>query len=255
MENKLKVEREKVKLIKDNPACFYSYAKTFSNTCSDIGPLINSSGEPVTDKLKMAEVLSDQYANMWSSSVFKFDPDNVDDVLSLDIDGEDMLTNVDITKELVKKALGRLSSTASPGPDGLPAVFLKLGGDFITDALTDIFRQSLETGEIPKVWKKAFIPPIWKGGDRSVPANYRPIALTSHCMKTMEHVLHPVLIPHLDRLGKLDEAQHGARAGRSTVSQLLDQHAALLHILEKGENAFIVYLDFSKAFDKVDLGS
>ena len=46
--------------------------------------------------------------------------------------------------------------------------------------------------------------------------------------------------------------QHGFRAGRSCLSQLLEQFDMILDILDTGANADVVYLDFAKAFDKVD---
>ena len=52
----------------------------------------------------------------------------------------------------------------------------------------------------------------------------------------------------------LDSTQHGSRPGRSTLSQLIFQYDRVLKLLENGENVDVVYLDFAKAFDKVDLG-
>ena len=51
----------------------------------------------------------------------------------------------------------------------------------------------------------------------------------------------------------MDLQQNGARGGRSTLSQLLVQHERVLKYLEDGDNVDIIYLDFAKAFDKVDL--
>ena len=38
------------------------------------------------------------------------------------------------------------------------------------------------------------------------------------------------------------------------MSQLLEHHDTILSFLEEGENVDSIYLDFSKAFDKVDTG-
>ena len=50
----------------------------------------------------------------------------------------------------------------------------------------------------------------------------------------------------------MDPSQHGARRGQSTISQLLEQHDHVLKMLQDGDNLDIIYLDFEKAFDKVD---
>ena len=100
--------------------------------------------------------------------------------------------------------------------------------------------------------KVAWITPIWKGGNRTLPANYRPVALIGHLSKLMERVVRLQLVSHLETNNLLDSAQHGARAGQSTLSQLITQYDKLLTLLENGGNAEVVYLDFSKAFDLVD---
>ena len=38
-------------------------------------------------------------------------------------------------------------------------------------------QKSIEEGDIPNQWKSANVAPIYKKGDRSNPANYRPISL------------------------------------------------------------------------------
>ena len=48
------------------------------------------------------------------------------------------------------------------------------------------------------------------------------------------------------------DSQHGFRAGRSCLSQLLSHLDKILSYLEQGLNVDTIYLDFSKAFDKVD---
>ena len=49
-----------------------------------------------------------------------------------------------------------------------------------------------------------------------------------------------------------NQNQHGFRSGKSCLSQLLEQHDLILNLLDKETNVDVVYLDFSKAFDKVD---
>ena len=44
------------------------------------------------------------------------------------------------------------------------------------------------------------------------------------------------------------------RSGRSCLSALLDVFDDLMHMLSSGTTVDMIYLDFSKAFDKVDHG-
>ena len=83
--------------------------------------------------------------------------------------------------------------------------------------------------------KTANITPIYKGGDKCLAKNYRPIALTSHIMKIFEKVLKKFIVSHIERNGLFNDTQHGFRAGRSCLSQLLDHHESILKELEQDQ--------------------
>jgi hypothetical protein len=124
----------------------------------------------------------------------------------------------------------------------------------LVDGLEVIFRKFLEDGNIPDMMKLSFVIPVHKGGSRGLPANFRPVSLTSHIMKTFERVVREVLVCHLEANSKLNLKQHGFRNRRSCLFQLLEHHDQILSILEEGHNADSIYLDFAKASDKVDTG-
>ena len=56
----------------------------------------------------------------------------------------------------------------------------------------------------------------------------------------------------MDKQNLFHSSQHGFRKGRSCLSQLLAHHDFVLRLLAEGQNVNTVYLDFAKAFDKVD---
>ena len=100
--------------------------------------------------------------------------------------------------------------------------------------------------------KLGLITPIYKGGSRCEAKNYRPITLTSHLIKVFERVVAKKILEYLESKGLLNPAQHTFRKGRSCLSQLLQHYQQVLNIMEHGDSADVIYLDFSKAFDKVD---
>ena len=69
---------------------------------------------------------------------------------------------------------------AAPGPDRFPAALLKNCKEELSNPLYIIWRKSLDSGEIPSVFKTSNITPVHKAGPRQIPKNYRPVALTSH---------------------------------------------------------------------------
>ena len=114
--------------------------------------------------------------------------------------------------------------------------------------------RSLDLEIVPVKLKYAHVTPIFKKGDRSNPKNYRPISLTSHIGKVFERILVKEITEYLNIAKLFNPQQHGFRSGRSCLSQLLEHHQMILAALEKGGSMDVIYLDFSKAFDKVDYG-
>ena len=166
----------------------------------------------------------------------------------------DCLQNIVFGPADIEKACSELKSTAAPGPDGVPAVLLKTCRKQLSLPVYYIWRASLDSGCIPPELLLVLICPIHKGGSRSVPKNYRPVALTSHLIKIFERVVRQSLVAHIDKLGLLPDGQHGSRARRSTLTQLLSHWDNIMEGLEQAPGVDCVYLDFSKAFDKVETG-
>ena len=111
------------------------------------------------------------------------------------------------------------------------------------------------SGKIPEIFKTAHITPLLKPGCLKCKAtSYRPVSLTSHIVKTYERVVKKYLQNYLEFYMKISPGQHGFRQKRSCLSQLLEHHEYILKGLEEGLNVETIYLDFSKAFDKVDIG-
>ena len=115
------------------------------------------------------------------------------------------------------------------------------------------FEEELIYGRIiPDVFKMANITPIHKGGAKTKPEQYRPVSLTSHLMKVFERVIKKHILLHLINNNLINEEQHGFVPGRSTQSQLLLHYKDIYEALEEGLRVDTVFLDFAKAFDKVD---
>ena len=85
--------------------------------------------------------------------------------------------------------------------------------------------------------------------------HYRPISLTPILMKIFEGVIRKQVTQFLTERGYLNSSQHGFREGRSCLSALLSVYDDLmLMFTESSCSVDMIYLDFSRAFDKVDHG-
>ena len=194
----------------------------------------------------MSEILSQQYASVFSKPT--------DEPINSDQNNKEIpgIPSLKLTEKDFITAIDELSHSAAAGPDGFPAILLKKCKAELCTPLMILWNKSLEHGIVPEELKSSIITPIHKGGNRSTPANYRPIALTSHLIKIFEKILRAHIVKHMNEHNLFNENQHGFRSGRSCLSQLLEQFDVILDILDKGANADVVYLDFSKAFDKVN---
>lgn len=147
--------------------------------------------------------------------------------------------------------INNLKLSSSAGVDNINSKFLKNTVDVCAEYLCLLFSQSLVTGQLPDDWKKGKVIPVFKAGNKNSPLNYRPISLTSVPCKIMEHVIFTHIISFLDKVNFFHPAQHGFRKGFSCETQLAlfvhDLHSNLDNNLQTDA----IFLDFTKAFDKV----
>ena len=244
-------ELRAIERVKENPKFFFSYARARGTSNAKVGPL-SVGGELVCGSEGIANTLQSHYVESYSNPRFK-DP-QVALAMWTGPDSHTVLSEIDITESSMREAIGRLSEKAAPGPDGIPAILLKRCASALLSPLLTLWRTSMEVGEVPKLLKEGTVTPIFKGGSRGEVKNYRPVVLTSHVSKVFERLIAERLVFHLEAGGLLGENQHGFRRGRSCASQLVQHHYSILRMLESGSAVDVAYLDFSKAFDKVDLG-
>ena len=159
---------------------------------------------------------------------------------------------ISFTREDIIEALGELDPY-SAAPDGdIPARILTACKQQLADPLTLLWQESFSIGCIPAELKIQYVTPIYKKGDRTDPANYRPVSLTSHIMKTFERVVRKNLVRHLEENTLINKNQHGFRKKRSCMTQLLSHVEQIYKSLNNDDEVDVIYLDFAKAFDKVD---
>ena len=151
----------------------------------------------------------------------------------------------------VLKLLQQLKPHKASGPDRLPNRVLKELAPELAPILVDIFNQSLHTGTVPNDWSKAMISPVFKKGNVHLPANYRPVSLTTVACKLLEHIVCSNIHAHLKSHGLLSHVQHGFRKMHSCESQLLITMDDFYTSFDRSVQTDVGVLDFSRAFDTV----
>ena len=99
------------------------------------------------------------------------------------------LSNFNIKREDIIDAIKTITQNSCGGPVEFPAILLKQCGKSIAHPLQLLYKASLKTGKIKIDLKRAIITPIYKGGPRNLPKNYRPLAITSQLIKLLEKIL------------------------------------------------------------------
>jgi hypothetical protein len=171
----------------------------------------------------------------------------------------DQLSNANITKleeiiispQEVHDQLLSLNTSKSYGPDGIPPKLLREAGHSIVPSLCKLFNHSLNTKFFPNTWKNANVHPLFKKGNPSEIGNYRPVSLLNILSKVFEKIIYKHVYNHLYFNNHISDSQSGFLPGRSTISQLAEILHKIYEENDCGNEIRIVFLDISKAFDRV----
>ena len=158
------------------------------------------------------------------------------------------IQTLDIGVNGVRKQLEALKPHKATDPDEIPARVLKETAREISTIVQHIFKHSYTTGKLPQAWTTALVTPIYKKGNKSNPANYRPIPLTCILCKVMEHIVLSMW-KHLNANYVVLHHQHGFQTGLSCQTQLVEAVHDWASSMKNKKQTDILLLDFSKALD------
>ena len=120
------------------------------------------------------------------------------------------------------------------------------------EKLLSLINMSWAHGICPGKWRQGEIIPFPKPGkDHQLTSSYRPICLLSTIGKLMERILKGRLEWFLEKNNKFEPSQAGFRKCRSTVEQVGRLTQTIYDGFEDGVKTLVVYVDFSRAYDKV----
>ena len=135
------------------------------------------------------------------------------------------------------------------GLDEIPARRLKETANKIAPSFCDLFNKLLRLAFLPTEWKLPNIVPVYNKDNKEYIENYRPISLLCLVFKVMERCLFKAIKDQVYIL--VGSCQHGFMAKRSCAAQLDEVFDLIGSQLDKGGQVDFIFLDMSKAFDKV----
>ena len=140
------------------------------------------------------------------------------------------------------------------GNDGVSAKLLRIAAPAIADSLCKLINFCIEKQTFPTKWKVGKVTPIYKGqGNRDDKNNYRPITVLLILSKLLEKHICDHLCDFLEENALLHRFQYGFRKFHSTETALIRLVDQLLFDLDRNR-AWLVFIDYKKAFDLIDHG-
>jgi hypothetical protein len=156
-----------------------------------------------------------------------------------------------VDEKVIYEILHNLKNNKASGLNGIKNEMFKYGRDTtLTTIITRLFQNIIRGGFFPRNLNIGLICTIIKdatGSNQSLD-NIRPITLS----ETLSIILENFILGHLLKGDTLHRQQFGFRKNSSCMHAVFTIKEIMADVKKRGDNAYAVYLDFSKAFDKVN---
>ena len=238
-ENKIRDECLAENLKNKNIKSFWQkvrMSKSFNvNKCNEL----NTKSDPYEKANEFSNHFKGIFAESIDDSIFNFDSFS-----DKNFDESDLIINLDE----VLNAIDKLN--VYNDFDGVSSYHVKYAPDILISFISEVITVAFKHTYLPSFITKGIITPIIKDKFDNISNvnNYRPIIQSSIFLKIIEHVF-------LNRLKSYYEPnvrQHGFRHHSSTLSACLMLKETVYAYILNGSGVYTAFLDFSKAFDKVN---
>jgi hypothetical protein len=140
-----------------------------------------------------------------------------------------------------------MTNHEAPGADGLPPELLKYCGPSGLQILLLLFNMVHDRECIPQGWREGALVSAPKTGELTNCTNYRRLTLLSAISKLFSKLLLQRMSPHVE----LNDHQYGFRHERGTAHGLFALDAIVRPRVQRGEITYLLFLDWSKAYDRL----
>ncbi|CAM2111941.1 unnamed protein product [Caretta caretta] len=215
--------------------------------------LLAEDGTPLTDPEEMCGRARDFY-----TSLFSPDPTNPgacgvlwEELPTVNVGDRDRL-ELPLTLAEFSEALRRMPTNKSPGMDGLTVEFYRAFWDILGPDLVTVWAESLQSGVLPLLCRRAVLALLPKKGDLRDLRNWHPFSLLSTDYKVVAKAISL-------RLGSvMADVIHPDQTYTVLGRSIFDNLFLVRDLLELGRRDGLSFallsLDQEKAFDRVDHG-
>ena len=223
-------------LAKSNPKKFWKSIKKRYNKKS-----------PQSDILR-AQNFFEHFKEMYGGQDEQSQQNEQPDLGSIEVEELDS----EISSSELREAIFSQKNGKSCGLDHLCAELFKHSFDIISPFLLKLFNRLFSNGEYPKSWGEGIIVPIFKSGNPDEAQNYRGITLINVLGKVYSQVLLNRLSKWSEENDKLSKNQFGFQKGKSTIDCVFLLNAIVSKVINSGEKLYCCFIDYEKAFDRID---
>lgn len=153
----------------------------------------------------------------------------------------------------MRQIVNRFNNKSSVGGDQIPKTFVKSGSPLLYTVPAELFARLLEGHtEVPKQWLSSGGMYLHKSRDTAILDNYRPIMITCTLGKLYSALLNSRLPAFAEATNILSDNQQGARPTQNPSDNVFIVLQLREECYKKYQQCICVFLDFSKAFDRVN---
>lgn len=209
---------------------------------------IVSDGKTITEPYRICEIFNRFFVNISTTSTGGAIPE----ILGLINDSPSQLCISEFDAEDVKKAISDINNKTTAGEDEISVGLISKFSHHFVPHLVTLFNACLKEGIFPSALKISKVRPLFKKGDHKDVNNYRPIALTSAFSKIFEKAIALRVTDFLEDNNLFHPSQFGYRKSISTANAIDFSLDIIVRGLEDKQSTIGVFLDLSKAFDRVE---
>ena len=224
---------------------YWSILKTFYNNKKiPLIPPLLINDKFVTDIQSKANIFTDQCVPLKNNSML-----STNQLFMI----QARLRSLDFNEGEILKILRVLNINKAHGHDGIFIKMIKICDESLLKPLRILFKNSLKLSYYPDIWKKSNIIPAHKKNDKQLLNKYRPISLLPIFGKIFKKIVFNRIYDFLLKEELLNPNQSGFRPSDSCINQLLAIPHEIFEAFECNTPLEFrsVFLDMSKAFDKV----
>ena len=123
---------------------------------------------------------------------------------------------IQITIEMVKKAMSQMKAGRASGPSGIVVEMIRAAGDG-TSMIRDLAAAIIRDGKVASDWEQSFSVCLYKGkGDALERGNYCGLKMTEQVIKVLERIVEGLI----RELVSIDDSKFGFVPGRGTTDAI-----------------------------------